>query len=137
MIPDRIRIVGNSKKIKTHSENKIFLILIFKNKTSIALKSDFLWPYILRQPSHKILTLSSVIFLFLFLVNILRWKRETYNSLEYEKMSPSTLWSLLLNRVIWLQRKLNDTVSKHGYFTLKFWASTNFTGFLYRFCWWL
>lgn len=137
MIPDRIRIVGNSKKIKTHSENKIFLILIFKNKTSIALKSDFLWPYILRQPSHKILTLSSVIFLFLFLVNILRWKRETYNSLEYEKMSPSTLGSLLLNRVIWLQRKLNDTVSKHGYFTLKFWASTNFTGFLYRFCWWL
>ena len=137
MIPDRIRIVGNSKKIKTHSENKIFLILIFKNKTSIALKSDFLWPYILRQPSHKILTLSSVIFLFLFLVNILRWKRETYNSLEYEQMSPSTLGSLLLNRVIWLQRKLNDTVSKHGYFTLKFWASTNFTGFLYRFCWWL
>lgn len=137
MIPNRIRIVGNSKKIKTHSENKIFLILIFKNKTSIALKSDFLWPYILRQPSHKILTLSSVIFLSLFLVNILRWKRETYNSLEYEKMSPSTLGSLLLNCVIWLQRKLNDTVSKHGYFTLKFWASTNFTGFLYRFCWWL
>lgn len=137
MIPNRIRIVGNSKKIKTHSENKIFLILIFKNKTSIALKSDFLWPYILRQPSHKILTLSSVIFLSLFLVNILRWKRETYNSLEYEKMSPSTLGSLLLNCVIWLQRKLSDTVSKHGYFTLKFWASTNFTGFLYRFCWWL
>lgn len=76
LIPDRI--VGNSNKIKTHSENKIFLILIFKNKTSIASKSDFLWPYILRQPSHKILTLSSVIFLSLFFVKLLRWKRETF-----------------------------------------------------------
>ena len=54
-----IRIVGNSNKIKPHSENKIFLIPIFKNKTSITLKSDFLWPYIWRQPPHKIWTFSS------------------------------------------------------------------------------
>ena len=73
-----IRIVGNSNKIKPHSENKIFLIPIFKNKTSITLKSDFLWPYIWRQPPHKIWTFSSVIFLSLFLVNLLRWKRETF-----------------------------------------------------------
>ena len=47
-------------------------------------------------------------------------KGNFYNSLEYGKMSPSTLGFLLLNCVIWLQHKLNDTVSKHGYFTLKF-----------------
>ena len=47
-------------------------------------------------------------------------KGNFYNSLEYEKMSPSSLGFLLLNCVIWLERKLNDTVSKHGYFTLKF-----------------
>ena len=73
LIPDRIRIVGNSNKIKTYPENKDNLLKThFKKKTTIALKSDIFIALYYLQPSHKILTLSSVLFLSLFFDNLLK-----------------------------------------------------------------